>query len=57
MPLRLVLAFAAIFAASTGAFATPQRENTTDMWFDPAETGWGLNLIHQGDTLFGTHFL
>src|SRR5260221_1005956 len=26
------------------------------MWFDPGESGWGLNLIHQGNTLFATLF-
>jgi hypothetical protein len=48
---------AAALAASVPAFATPQPRNATDMWFDPAESGWGLNVIHQGDTLFATLFV
>jgi hypothetical protein len=56
MPLRVFLA-AAILAAAAPALATPQLRDLTDMWFDPAESGWGLNVIHQGDTLFATLFV
>ena len=28
----------------------------TGLWWNPAESGWGLNLSHQGDILFGTLF-
>ena len=55
MPTRFLAAF--LLAAVLPALATPQPRNATDMWFDPAESGWGLNLIHQGDTLFGTLFV
>jgi hypothetical protein len=30
--------------------------NYQDLWWNPAESGWGLNLAHQGDTLFATWF-
>ena len=30
---------------------------STDLWFPPNESGWGLNIIEQGDTLFGTMFV
>ena len=30
--------------------------NYTDLWWNPAESGWGLNLTHQGDILFATLF-
>ena len=30
--------------------------NYSDLWFNPAESGWGLNLNHQGDTVFATWF-
>ena len=56
MRLRSLLA-AVLAAAVSPVLATPQARNATDMWFDPAESGWGLNLIHQGDTLFGTLFV
>lgn len=28
--------------------------NYTDLWLNPAESGWGLNINHQGNTLFAT---
>jgi len=28
--------------------------NYTALWWNPAENGWGLNISHQGNTLFGT---
>jgi hypothetical protein len=30
--------------------------NYQDLWWNAAESGWGLNLTHQGDVLFGTLF-
>jgi hypothetical protein len=30
--------------------------NYTDLWWNPAESGWGLNLNHQGSVVFGTLF-
>ena len=30
--------------------------NYTDLWYNPNESGWGLNLNHQDDLLFGTLF-
>jgi hypothetical protein len=54
--LRSLLA-ALLCAVLFPARATPQPLDATDMWFDPAESGWGLNLIHQGNTLFATLFV
>lgn len=31
-------------------------ENYTDLWWNPAESGWGINLNHQGNIIFGTLF-
>jgi alpha-tubulin suppressor-like RCC1 family protein len=28
--------------------------NYQDLWWNPAEPGWGVNIAHQGDTLFAT---
>jgi hypothetical protein len=28
----------------------------TDIWWNPTEPGWGVNVNHQGDTLFATWF-
>jgi len=30
--------------------------NYQDLWWNPAESGWGINLTHQGDTIFATWF-
>jgi hypothetical protein len=30
--------------------------NRTALWWNPAESGWGINLNHQGNILFGTLF-
>jgi hypothetical protein len=32
------------------------QSNYQDMWWNPAESGWGVNLTHQGDILFATLF-
>jgi hypothetical protein len=47
--------------AGTGAYnlrlrAEPDQVNYTDLWSNPAENGWGLNLNHQGNKLFGAVF-
>jgi hypothetical protein len=30
--------------------------NYQDLWWQPSESGWGVNIAHQGDTLFATWF-
>jgi len=32
------------------------RANYQDLWWRPSESGWGVNIAHQGDTLFATWF-
>lgn len=29
----------------------------SDLWFNPNESGWGVNVVHQGDTVFATFFV
>ena len=31
-------------------------QNYTGTWYNAAESGWGLNVVHQGDVLFPTWF-
>lgn len=41
------------------SFQTGARTSHTtyqDLWWNPAQPGWGLNLAHQDNTLFGTLF-
>lgn len=30
--------------------------NYQDLWWNPAESGWGINLTHQGSAIFGAWF-
>jgi hypothetical protein len=46
-------------ATGTGAYNLRMRADNVDanytaLWWNPAENGWGLNITHQGNTLFGT---
>lgn len=34
----------------------PSATNFQDLWWNPAESGWGVNITHQGDRLFATWF-
>lgn len=39
-----------------GSGVCPLLPSQTALWWNPAEAGWGLNLNHQGNLLFGTLF-
>ena len=39
-----------------GGSVCPMLSSQTALWWNPAESGWGLNLSHQGNILFGTLF-
>jgi hypothetical protein len=30
--------------------------NYTDLWWNPNESGWGINIAHQGDTIFAAWY-
>ncbi len=38
------------------AFDRSFARNFQDLWWNPAEAGWGVNITHQEDTLFATLF-
>lgn len=53
--------FTAAFLVSMG-FALPASATTfstdfTDLWYNAAQPGWGVNLIQQGNTIFATLFV
>lgn len=50
-PHRLVLA--ACLLASTAALATDK----TDLYYNPSESGWGMTIANQGDTIFVTIYV
>ncbi|MEO7741341.1 MAG: trypsin-like peptidase domain-containing protein [Usitatibacter sp.] len=35
---------------------TASQNNHTALWWNPAESGWGVNVNHQGDIVFATLF-
>jgi len=47
--------FAMFFASA--APATTATVNYNDLWWDPSESGWGVNMIMQYDTIFATFFI
>ncbi len=38
------------------ALATSTTTNYTGVWWNPSESGWGINFNHEGDIIFGTLF-
>ncbi len=42
--------------SNTNALNRVSATNYQDLWWNPAESGWGVNLTHQDDTLFATVF-
>ena len=58
---RLGAAFLAALGLSLSAAASTFSIDYSDLWGGgqplPTEQGWGLNLIQQGDTIFGTMFV
>ncbi len=50
----LALAASALFApASATSYSTDQ----SDLWWNPAESGWGIQFVHRGDIIFATMFV
>jgi hypothetical protein len=54
---RAVAALLATLGIAFPAGATTFGIDFTDLWGNPNESGWGLNLIQQGDVIFGTMFV
>ena len=42
-------------SAYLGSTAGPTADYS-DLWWNPNESGWGLNIAHQGDILFTSWF-
>jgi hypothetical protein len=54
---RFAAAFLASMAFALPASATNFSTDYTDLWFNRNESGWGVNLIQQGNTIFATLFV
>jgi lysyl endopeptidase len=48
--------FRTLASCSWSAFDRSYTANLQDLWFNPAEPGWGVNFTQQGDILFATLF-
>lgn len=55
--MKKILAASLACLAAAGAQATSVTPDFTDLWWNPAESGWGMNLIQQSDVLFATLFV
>ena len=58
-----IAAFMTLFAASVFAIPDSNVEKTTfstdnsDLWWNPEESGWGMQLVQQRDFVFATLFV
>ena len=57
MPPRSTLALLLLTLSANAAVAAAPGTNYTGLWLTPGESGWGLNLIQQGETMFGTLYV
>lgn len=53
----LAFTLAAAFGVAAPASASTSSVDYTDMWYIPAESGWGLNLTQQSNLVFVTMFV
>ena len=53
---RILVVITLLLACRAHAFSQT-GEDITDLWWNPAESGWGMNVIQQGDTSFVTMFV
>jgi hypothetical protein len=55
--MKRLFAAALLAAIPLLARATTYSTDATDLWYIPSESGWGVNLAQQEDTLFATLFV
>jgi hypothetical protein len=53
---RFLCAFICLLWPTLGS-ANSFGTDLSDLWYLPTESGWGVNVIHQGDVLFVTFFV
>ena len=44
------------FAGYSGSVTAAAAVNYQGLWFNPSESGWGINFAHDGDTIFASWF-
>ncbi|HET9579038.1 MAG TPA: hypothetical protein VFP44_14490 [Usitatibacter sp.] len=55
--MRVLLAAFALALAVPAQAATSFSTDVTDLWWNPDESGWGVNLIQQNNIVFATFFV
>lgn len=55
--LRHAAALALLALATAAGAATTTSLDYSDLWYDPAESGWGAGLYQQGDAIFMTLYV
>src|SRR5450631_840817 len=53
----IIAAFGLALALTTPAGATSFSPNHSDLWWNPAESGWGIQFVQQADVIFATMFV
>lgn len=48
--------FGPVASCTWSAFDRSFSANYQDLWYNPSEPGWGVNITHQGSTVFATLF-
>ncbi len=54
---RFLATIATSFAVALPASATSYSTDYTDLWWNASESGWGMNVVQQYDTLFVTLYV
>src|SRR5437899_5388272 len=56
---NLLRLLSALIVASLAVLATPatRAADYTDLWWVPAESGWGVNVVHTDNFMFLTFFI
>ena len=55
--LKSILAMLAMMMSSLVFSTTAWANNYQDLWWNASESGWGINISHQGDIMFASWFI
>ena len=54
---RILLSCISIHAASVALGQVPFTTDPSDLWWNPGESGWGMQVVSEGDVSFATLFV
>ena len=55
--LKSILAVIIVAVSSLVLSTAARANNYQDLWWNPSESGWGINISHQGDVMFASWFI